>query len=147
MGFLHHSLFSRDPLGSAGNSAPLRVAAKLVLLALLALPAGCNRQDAECLSRVGRKVAAHTRNSTGDIGSKLDVSWAGARREPSLQEKIQDRLRWENTLTDVTIEVQVKDKEVELKGTVKTPQQRQRAIELTETLVGVDKVNDSITVE
>jgi osmotically-inducible protein OsmY len=61
-----------------------------------------------------------------------------------LQEKIQDRLRWENTLTDVTVEVLVVNKEVELKGTVKTAQQRQRAIELAETVVGVDKVTDSI---
>jgi hypothetical protein len=139
-------LFNRDPKGSAGSSsAPLRVAAKLILLALLALPAGCNRQDAECLSRVGRKVAAHTRNSTGDVGAKFDLSWAGGKREPSLQEKIHERLRWENTLTDVALEVHVKDKEVELKGIVKTPQQRQRAIELAETLVGVDKVHDAMT--
>ena len=118
----------------------------LSLVAFLTTSAGCNRQDAECLSRIGRKVAAHTKHNAGDLGSKLEVSWPGAKREPTLQEKIQDRLRWENTLTDVTFEVVVKDKEVELKGTVKTPQQRLRAIELAETMVGVDRVTDSITV-
>ena len=40
----------------------------------------------------------------------------------------------------------VKDKEVELKGQVKTAEQRQRAIELAEMLVGVEKVTDSLTV-
>jgi hypothetical protein len=114
----------------------------LVLLAV----AGCNRQDTECLSRIGRKVAAHTKRNAGDVGAKIDVCWPGPKKEPSLQEKIQDRLRWENTLTDVKFEVTVKDKQVELKGTVKNAQQRQRAIELAETMVGVDKVTDVITV-
>jgi osmotically-inducible protein OsmY len=118
----------------------------IALLALTTICLGCNRQDADCLARIGRKVAAHTKNSAGDIGSKLDVSWAGSKREPTLQEKVQDRLRWENTLTDVTLEVNVNHKEVELKGTVKNAQQRLRAIELAETLAGVDKVVDAISV-
>ncbi len=116
----------------------------LILLALTTMSAGCNRNDADCLARIGRKVAAHIKNGAGDVGSKLDVSWAGSKKEPTLQEKIQDRLRSENTLTDVTFEVLVVNKEVELKATVKTAQQRQRAIELAETVVGVDKVTDLI---
>jgi hypothetical protein len=108
--------------------------------------AGCNRQDTEALARVGHKIAGHARTTADDMGSKLDLRWKGMRQEPSLQEKIQDRLRWENTLTDVTLEVHVKEKEVEVKGSVKTPLQRQRAIELAETVAGVDKVTDAIQV-
>jgi BON domain len=114
-------------------------------LCVVTLCAGCNRQDTECLSRIGRKIGAHAKSSAGDVGGKLDLGWAG-KREPTLQEKIQDRLRFENTLTDVIFEVNVKDKEVELKGTVKNPLQRQRAIELAETLAGVEKVTDAIQV-
>ena len=110
------------------------------------LIAGCNRQDAECLSRIGRKISAHAKSSAGDVGAKLNLSWAGSKKEPTLQEKIQDRLRWESTLADVTFDVVVKDKEVELKGTVKGALQRQRAIELAETLAGVEKVTDAIVV-
>src|SRR5262245_4643236 len=103
---------------------------RLALIALVAvLCVGCNRSDTESLSRIGRKIAAHTKNSTSDL--KLDLSWAG-RREPSLQEKIQDRLRFENTLTDITFDVCVHGKEVELKGTVKNAEQRLRAVELAE---------------
>jgi osmotically-inducible protein OsmY len=108
-----------------------------------ALCAGCNRHDTESLSRIGRKIAVHAKNSTGDLGATIDLSWAG-RREPSLQEKIQDRLRFENTLTEVAFEVIVHGKEVELKGTAKTPEQRLRAVELAETLAGVEKVINSI---
>jgi osmotically-inducible protein OsmY len=118
----------------------------VVVLLLVTASAGCNRQDAECLARIGRKISAHAKSSAGDVGSKLDFGWAGSKKEPTLQEKIQDRLRWESTLTDVTFEVVVKDKEVELKGTVKGALQRQRAIELAETLAGVEKVTDAIVV-
>jgi osmotically-inducible protein OsmY len=106
---------------------------------------GCNRQDTECLSRIGKKVAAHASRRTADAGSKFEFAWH--KKEPSLQDKVQERLRWENTLSDVTFEVIVKDKEVELKGTVKTPEQRQRATELADTTAGVSKVIDSIVVK
>jgi osmotically-inducible protein OsmY len=117
-----------------------------LVFAFTALSAGCNRQDVECLGRIGQKVAAHTKNSAGDLGTKLDFSWPASKKEPTLQEKIQERLRYENTLTDVTFEVAVKEKEVELKGTVKTALQKQTAINLADTVAGVGKVIDSIKV-
>ncbi len=113
--------------------------------AVVVFVAGCNRQDTECLSRIGRKLAAHAKAGTGEIGAKIDLSWA-SKREPSLQDKVHDRLRFENTLTDVAFEVRVNGKEIELKGNVKTALQRQRAIELAETVAGVEKVNADITV-
>src|SRR5437868_13243247 len=117
--------------------------ARFIWLSLFVLTAvGCNRQDTECLSRIGKKVAAHASRRSADAGSKFDFNWS--KKEPTLQDKVQDRLRWENTLADVTFEVIVKDKEVELKGTVKTPEQRQRAVELADTTAGVTKVTDSI---
>jgi osmotically-inducible protein OsmY len=115
-----------------------------VCLLAVTMAAGCNQQDADCLSRIGRKVAAHARSGAGEVGGKFDLRWA--RSDPTLQEKIQDRLRFENTLAEITFEVSVKDKEVELKGTVKTPSQRQRAVELADTVAGVDRVIDSLTV-
>jgi osmotically-inducible protein OsmY len=116
-----------------------------LLFACLAF-AGCNRQDADCLSRIGRKISAHAKGSAGDVGAKVDLAFNGPKKEPTLQEKIHDRLRWDNALADIKLEVNVKDKEVELKGEVKTAQQRQRAIDLAETLAGVEKVTDAIVV-
>lgn len=112
-------------------------------LAILAAQAGCNRNDADCLSRAGQKVVAHARHTYGDLGGKVDVPFLGSKREPTLQEKIHDRLRFDKALKDVPFEVHVKDKEVELKATLTNPEQRQRAIELAESVVGVEKVNDA----
>jgi osmotically-inducible protein OsmY len=114
-------------------------------LLLIGMAAGCNQQDAECLSRIGKKMAAHAKSGAGEVGGKVDFRWAHF--EPSLHDKIVDRLRYENTLTELKFEVVVKNKEVELKGAVKTPLQRQRAIELAETTAGVDKVVDSLKVQ
>ena len=124
---------------------PLKSIILVLSFACIIMASGCNRQDTECLSRIGRKLAAQAKAGTGEVGGKIDLSWAG-KREPGLQDKIQDRLRFENTLTDVTFEVRVKDKEVDLKGSVKSPLQRQRAIELVETVAGVEKVNADILV-
>jgi osmotically-inducible protein OsmY len=112
------------------------------VLFTLASGVGCNQQDADCLSRIGRKMTVHARNGAGEVGAKVDFRWA--KREPSLQEKVHDRLRYDTALADAAFEVSVKEKEVELKGTVKTPQQRQRAIDLAETVAGVDKVVDAL---
>ena len=109
------------------------------------LSAGCTRQDAERLSRIGHKVSEHARSSSGEIGAKIDLSWTG-KREPSLQAKVEDRLRYDNALGDVKLEVVVNDKEIELKGAVKTDSQRRRAIELTENTIGVVRVVDTINV-
>ena len=91
-------------------------------------------------------MTAHTRSNADDLAAKLDLRWAGSKKDPTLQEKVQDRLRFENTLTEISFEVLVKDKEVELKGTVKTDLQRQRAAELAETVAGVDRVTNSLQI-
>lgn len=103
---------------------------------------GCNRQDTEAISRMGRKITAHARASANDL--RLDLHWKDVRQNPTLHDKVQERLRWENTLTEFTIDVHVNDKEVELKGAVATASQRQRAVELAETVAGVEKVINSI---
>lgn len=61
-----------------------------------------------------------------------------------MQERILDRLHTDKLVSEFTFEVNVKDKEVELKGVVKNAQQRQRALDLAE-IVGIDKVTDAIT--
>ena len=87
----------------------------------------------------------NARASTEEISASLDLPWKAA-KTPALQETIHNRLRWDTQLVECNLEVQVKEKEVELKGLVKTAQQRQRAIELAETVVGIEKVSDVIRV-
>jgi osmotically-inducible protein OsmY len=113
---------------------------------LLMVLTGCNRQDTDALSRMGRKINARARSTADEVSSKLDLPWPTAPKEPSLQEKVHDRLRWDSTLNGSKLEVRVNEKEVELRGTVRSPQQKQRAVELAETVLGVEKVRESIEV-
>ena len=113
---------------------------------LLSASAGCSRQDSEAISKIARKLFDRTQAATEEVREKLDVPWKGAGKDAPLRERIQARLRWENTLADLAIEVVVREKEVELKGTVKTALQKQRAFELAATTTGADNVQDSLTI-
>lgn len=115
-----------------------------LLAAFATLACGCNRNDAERLGRIGTKVSAHAKANSSAIGAKVDLSWP--RPELTLHEKIHDRLRFDKALGDVTIEVHVKEKEIELKGIVKDAAQKQRAMELAESVAGVEKVADAMTI-
>jgi osmotically-inducible protein OsmY len=116
-------------------------------MVFLVLAAGCNGNDTEALSRIGHKITVYARRNTEEVSSKLDLRWKVGAKEPSLQEKIEMRLRWEKCLTECVLEVQVKDKEAELKGCVKSEEQRERAVELTQAVAGVEKVFDKIQVK
>jgi hypothetical protein len=109
---------------------------------LIVALAGCNRQDTDCLSRVGRKLLDRAHGATHDLRGKLDFGLSAA----GVQERVQQRLRADKALAETAIEVTGQGAEVELKGTVKTRDQRMRAVDLAETTVGVEKLTDVLQV-
>ena len=113
--------------------------ASLVLMICL-LAAGCNRQDTECLSRIGRKVVERANTATTGLRDKLKGFPTGTLTGNELHDRVILRLRWEKLLAELPFEVTVQGKEIELKGTVKTPEQRARAVELAESTLGVERV-------
>ncbi len=147
-GFFFLATFLQGLASLAINWRPYRAGTRwpsLLVLAVTLFVSGCNRQDAERLGRIGAKMSAHAKSSSGELGAKMDRTWPG--KEPTLQEKIQHRLTFDKALGDVKFEIIIKDKEVELKGTVHSPAQRQRAIELAETVAGVERVIDAVTLK
>ena len=106
--------------------------------------AGCNRQDTDTLARLGRKLLDRTHGATQEMRDKLDLP--GPARELTLADRVQARLRWDRALADTAIEVTGHDQEVALTGSVRTPDQRARAVELAETTAGVEKLTDTLTV-
>lgn len=113
---------------------------------LLAGAAGCQKNDTETLARIGRKLADRGQDSLGDIRSRIDLKWSPPTIEPSLEEKVRLRLRFEKDLADIPFEVKAKGAEVELKGKVPHPDHKRRALELAETTRGVEKVTDGLEV-
>ncbi|MCI0380927.1 MAG: BON domain-containing protein [Gemmataceae bacterium] len=107
----------------------------------LLFAAGCKRQDTECLSRIGKKIVAQANAATADLRANL-ADWKGPNAVPeeSLELRVQQRLRWEKVLADVSIEVVPVGKEIELRGVVQNAEQREKAIALAEATVGVERV-------
>ena len=107
--------------------------------------AGCSRQDTECLGSIGRKVMDRAGAATASCRENID-GLKGSCAADSLQDKVAMRLRWEKVLANTPIEVVVNGNEIELKGTVKTAEQRSRAVELAESTTGVLRVLISLSV-
>jgi osmotically-inducible protein OsmY len=116
------------------------------LLAGLALiPCGCNNQDADHLANVARLSAAKVDELTGGAPGKMSKSIEALRanwNEVTLETRVGSRLRWDTELDGTAIQVHVQDGSVELKGTVNTLAQRQRAVQLAQSTVGAGQVID-----
>lgn len=117
------------------------MASKPALLCILFLLAGCARQDADSLARIGRKLAERAGDWIGDVREQLDLGGGD-----SVQARVTQRLRWEKKLADVAIEVKAQGAEVELCGIVPDHALKLRALELAEATTGVQKVIDNIQV-
>ena len=102
---------------------------------------GCQRSDAEALASIAGKIAERTHGYAEQLQQKCPAL------PGSLESRIKNRLRWDKSLADSTVEVVVADKNVELKGNLATPEQVRRAVDLAESTVGVENVVNSLRVE
>ncbi|MCI0684093.1 MAG: BON domain-containing protein [Gemmataceae bacterium] len=116
------------------------------LFAVIVISAGCNRQDADGLGRIGRKVLDRTQATVSPLREKFDHTLKGI-GATSVKDRVQQRLQWDKALADATIAVMVSDHVVELKGSLKSDEQRRRAIELAESTTGVERVTDELQIE
>lgn len=105
---------------------------------------GCNRQDTDAMARIGRKIAERSQEATAGLREKIST---GLPEVGSLHHRVQRRLQWDKALEGATIELHVHGVEVELKGAVKTLEQRRRAVDLVENTQGVESILDNLRVE
>ncbi len=114
----------------------------LFLLVLAGTTAGCNRQDADCLTHIGQKLAS----GLGEAKQSLEVGWQGVVPVIGLEARVAARLHWDKALAGAAIEVKASGAEVELTGTVQDLTQQHRAAELAEGTTGVEKVTNNLQV-
>ncbi len=125
---------------------PMRyVVISVGMVSFLSCGTGCSRQDSECLARIGRKLLTKTHDFTADLRDKADQGWRDLRGEPSLLERVEERLRWDKHLTGTDLQVSVQQKEVFLKGQAANEHAKKHAVDLAETTLGVERVHDEIT--
>jgi osmotically-inducible protein OsmY len=108
------------------------------------LLAGCNRQDTETISKIARNVKDRATSVTGNLKTTAASSWSVA-GDPDLVSRVAARIRWDQQLAGVPIEVAPTAKGVELTGRVQDLEQHRRALMLAQTTTGVDEVKDSLT--
>ncbi len=114
---------------------------------LLLVCCGCGKGDKEKLARVGQVAAARAEGLAGK-DSKIARRWNALRAdldEMALDARISARLRWDQALKDSQITVSAKGGQVELKGSIKDLNQKQRAVDLARSTTGVENVVDAMT--
>jgi hypothetical protein len=119
----------------------------LTLPALTLLAAGCNSEDTDRMARLGHKLLAKAESLGPEADGRLNRGWQAMRSGLDgmpLDARVTSRLHWDKSLAETDIQVRVEGGLVELKGTVRDAAQRQRAVELAEATVGVEKVTDSL---
>jgi len=118
-------------------------------LLLLFLVSGCQKSDTETLTRLGRKLADRGHTALTDLRCRvgIDLDWKPAPSEPSLDERVRLRLRYDRDLAEIPLEIKLHGTEVELLGKVRNPDHKRRAVELAESTRGVEIVTDHIQVD
>jgi len=64
-----------------------------------------------------------------------------------VQARVYSRLHWDKNLEDARIDVEVRDGTAILRGAVKSLQAKARAHELARDTIGIDRVDDHLTIE
>jgi hypothetical protein len=120
----------------------------VVMAAGLAVLGGCDRQDADRLASMGHRAAGHLEHVSGGAQGKLAIALRGLLPGncDTLEGRITARLHWDKSLSGAAIQVYAAGETVELRGTVASQEQRQRAVQLAETTAGVEHVSDLLTV-
>jgi hypothetical protein len=114
-----------------------------VLAALAVLVCGCARQDRERLATVGSRLSARAEGLLGSSRGRLATAWQTLQtnwESLSLDARVAARLRWDKTLEGAPVRTETSGGVVRLQGAVPDPRQRQRAVDLAATTVGVERV-------
>jgi osmotically-inducible protein OsmY len=119
-------------------------------LVVLVCSAGCGREDADRLARVGHKAAEKFEDVTAGAQAKLANGWKAVRGslgEATTDSRVALRLSWDKSLAGAGIRVSSQQPGVvHLHGSVADVEQQRRAVNLAETTQGVEKVVDELTV-
>jgi osmotically-inducible protein OsmY len=108
---------------------------------------GCSKHDSEALSEVGRRVWGRCQNAAGGPDGKAATSWQGVRagwNDANLDSRVYLRFRWDQQLSGANIQVKLLSPGViEIGGPLAEQELRSRAVEIAQTTLGVEKVEEN----
>jgi osmotically-inducible protein OsmY len=103
---------------------------------------GCNRQDAEKLTRAGWKVTEKVQALVPNR-TPWGSAW-GVMPDLGVDGRVRARLQADKHLASFNVEVIAVDRGVRLRGHIGDAALKQRALEMAESTVGVEKVVDEL---
>lgn len=111
--------------------------------------AGCSDSDADKLRKVGDKTydrAAVIVQQTWDELGRTLLDQQQSSPQHDLLTRVQLRLKWDRDLAELPIVASAAGDVITLTGTVKAGEQKDRAISLANSTIGVSKVDDQLVV-
>jgi osmotically-inducible protein OsmY len=126
-----------------------RLWVKRGILVSLGLFCGCSDQEAEQISHVSNKAMGRVEELAVHVKDRLEIATPVLSSSPEVTDvnsRVASRLRYDQALADSTIQVQGSGGVVTLRGQVSEDGQRQRALELASTTLGVVQVYDALEV-
>jgi osmotically-inducible protein OsmY len=128
--------------GNTVSRTLLQVAASVLVFCGALSAFGQQKESDSIGDKVDRGVKA--------VESKLREKWGDVKRAThrmTIEGRVYARLYWDKSLSDADLKIEGKDGGVvALKGTVPTAGAKHRAVELTQSTVGVNETLDELTV-
>lgn len=124
-----------------------RLLTVFVPLLMICAP-GCSQEDIQRLGRVGETTASRLQDLSAGARSRVaqGIESLTSREMPPLARRTTIRLQADQQLAGITIVVIANGSQIELKGSVKDQAQKERALDLARTTLGVEKVIDGLSV-
>ncbi len=97
------------------------------------------------LDELGRTIKKGLQNAGETVREKFAKARAAV-HDMDLASRVYGRLHWEKCLNSSTLDLEVKDDVVTLRGTVPDPKARMKAVELARDTVGINEVVDHLTI-
>jgi hypothetical protein len=118
--------------------------ALLLIVAIVSVTSGCDKQDGDRLARVGRKVTQKVEAlipERSPFGNSI-----GLGKNPSVEDRVRERFKSDRHLALQAIEITADGNTIHLKGTVDREVLKRRAVDIAESTIGVDKVVDELAI-
>jgi len=100
----------------------------------------------ETVDNVVQSLKRGARATTETVQEQYQRARASV-HDMSVQARVYSRLHWDKALGDSKIDLEVKDGVASLRGTVKSVLARVKAIDLARDTIGVDRVEDHLTID
>jgi hypothetical protein len=109
-------------------------------------PRGTNESVGEAVDSVVKGIKRGARTTAETVQEQYQRARASI-HDMGVQARVYSRLHWDKDLGDAKIDLEFKDGTATLRGTVKTSRARAKAIALARDTIGVDRVDDHLTIE